>query len=128
MFFKNGRPVYLNLFKIKLPLPGFVSILHRVSGVYLFIFSGFLLWILQNTLSSENSYINVKLILDNFFVKLLIFAMIWSFLHHFLAGIRFLLLDFHIGTRLKTTRIASAFILVSGAILTLVIFSFFYGF
>ena len=128
MFFKNGRPVYLNLFKIKLPLPGFVSILHRVSGVYLFIFSGFLLWILQNTLSSENSYINVKLILDNFFVKLLIFAMIWSFLHHFLAGIRFLLLDFHIGTRLKTTRIASAFILFSGAILTLVIFSFLYDF
>jgi len=46
----HQRPKYLDLFRIRLPVPGFVSILHRISGLGLFLFLPFLLWLLQSSL------------------------------------------------------------------------------
>ena len=65
------RPVYLNLFAIRLPLPAFVSILHRVSGALLFLIGiPFLLWVVQRALASPDAWAQMRATLDAPFAKL----------------------------------------------------------
>lgn len=115
------RPKYLDLLKIRLPLPGWVSILHRISGVALFLFIPFLLWLLQLSLVSPESFAGFKSSLANPLVKLILFGLLWAFLHHFLAGIRYLTLDVDWGTELSQARATSVAVLVVSIVLTLLI-------
>ncbi|HVS27495.1 MAG TPA: succinate dehydrogenase, cytochrome b556 subunit [Burkholderiales bacterium] len=115
------RPKYLDLLKIRLPLPGWVSILHRISGVALFLFIPFLLWLLQLSVVSPESFAGFKSSLANPLVKLILFGLLWAFLHHFLAGIRYLTLDVHWGTELSQARATSVAVLVVSIVLTLLI-------
>lgn len=117
---QNKRPKHLDLLKIKLPLPGIVSILHRISGVLLF-FPGIplLLCGLQSMLESEQSFDALQVTLLNPIVKIALLFFIWFFLHHLCAGIRYLLLDLHYGITLAQTRSSSKVVLVSGVLLTL---------
>jgi succinate dehydrogenase / fumarate reductase cytochrome b subunit len=96
------RPKHLALHKIKLPLPGFVSILHRISGLMLFLALPLILWILQASLRSIESYTQMVEIFQHPLSKLVILGVMWSFFHHFCAGIRYLALDIDIGTGLFT--------------------------
>ena len=115
------RPKYLNLLKIRLPLPGWVSILHRISGAALFLFIPFLLWLLQQSLGSAESYEGFKNALANPLVKLVLFGLVWAFLHHFFAGIRYLALDMHLGIELGPARASSTAVLIVSVLLTLLI-------
>ncbi len=115
------RPEYLNLLKIRLPLPGWVSILHRISGAALFLFIPFLLWLLQQSLGSAESYEGFKNALANPLVKLVLFGLVWAFLHHFFAGIRYLALDMHLGIELGPARASSTAVLIVSILLTLLI-------
>ena len=115
------RPKYLNLLKIRLPLPGWVSILHRISGAALFLFIPFLLWSLQQSLGSAESYEGFKNALVNPLVKLVLFGLVWAFLHHFFAGIRYLALDMHLGIELGPARASSTAVLIVSILLTLLI-------
>ena len=98
------RPKHLDLTKIKLPLPGFISILHRISGAGLFLMLPFLLWLLEMSLSTETSFDKLQGVLAHPLAKLVLIGLLWSYLHHFCAGIRFLLLDMHKGIDLPTAR------------------------
>ena len=118
---KNKRPKYLNLLKIRLPLPGWVSILHRISGAALFLFVPFLLWLLQQSLGSAESYEGFKNALANPLVKLVLCGLVWAFLHHFFAGIRYLALDMHLGIELGPARASSTAVLIVSVLLTLLI-------
>lgn len=118
---KNKRPKYLNLLKIRLPLPGWVSILHRISGAALFLFVPFLLWLLQQSLGSVESYEGFKNALANPLVKLVLCGLVWAFLHHFFAGIRYLALDMHLGIELGPARASSTAVLIVSVLLTLLI-------
>ena len=89
----SQRPKYLDLTKIRLPVPGFVSILHRISGAALFLFAGVLLYLFQESLRSPESYVRFRAVTDHWLVKLFLIGMLWAFLHHFFAGLRFLLLE-----------------------------------
>jgi succinate dehydrogenase / fumarate reductase, cytochrome b subunit len=100
----DKRPKYLNLMQIRLPVPGFVSILHRISGFSMFVFAWALLWLLQATLESPGSFEQARLVVDHWFVKLFLIGMLWAFLHHFFAGLRYLLLDVHVASDLPSTR------------------------
>lgn len=91
------RPKNLDLTTIRLPLPGKVSILHRVSGVGLFLCLPLLLWLFGASLASPESFSGIKAIAGMFLVKVILAGLIWAFMHHFCAGIRFLLLDLHVG-------------------------------
>lgn len=91
------RPKYLNLFEIKLPLPGWVSILHRVSGAGLFLMLPLLIWLLGLSLGSADSFATFKTITAFWLVKIILLGLLWAYLHHFCMGIRILLLDMHIG-------------------------------
>ena len=116
------RPVYLNLVQIRLPLPGFVSILHRVSGAALFIFGiPLALYGLQESLASPDAFDRLAAIFAQPLAKLVLIGLIWAFLHHFCAGIRYLLLDLDQGVQLKPARQSSVIVLVASLALTLII-------
>ena len=115
------RPKYLNLLKIRLPLPGWISILHRISGVALFLFIPFLLWLLQSSLVSPESFDDFRSSLAHPLVKLILIGLLWAFMHHFLAGIRYLALDVHWGIELSQARATSMAVLVASIVFTLLI-------
>ena len=119
---QSDRPKYLNLLEIRQPLPAVVSLLHRVSGALLF-FPGipFLLCGLDMTLNSPQDYARLQSFLDNYLVKGLLTLLLWSFLHHFFAGIRFLALDLGYGGALGQARSSSKAVLAAGIVFTLLI-------
>jgi succinate dehydrogenase / fumarate reductase cytochrome b subunit len=93
----DNRPVYLNLIKIRLPLTGMVSFAHRISGVLLFLFIPFSVYLLDLSVQSAESFAAVKQLLDQPVMLVVQLLIIWSIAHHFFAGIRFLLIDAEIG-------------------------------
>lgn len=105
------RPKHLALHQIKLPLPGLVSILHRFSGVLLFLCLPLLLWMFQASLRSILTYTRLLEILQNPFIKLALLGMIWAFLHHLCAGIRYLLIDLRYFSTLAGARLTSKWVL-----------------
>ena len=121
---KKIRPKYLSLpallFEIRLPVPGWVSILHRISGAWLVLpFAAWLLYMLDTSLRSEQEFQYAKdVYLRLPLVKLGLVVFIWSYCHHFCAGIRYLLLDLDIGIDLKTARLTSWIVIVAGLALT----------
>ena len=117
------RPKYLNLFAIRLPIPGIVSILHRISGFLMVALLGALIFVLDHLITSPESYTRISFFFENMYVKLLLIVPIWAVSHHLLAGIRFLLLDFHFFIDLKSTRIFSALILFLSLVVTSVVWS-----
>jgi succinate dehydrogenase / fumarate reductase, cytochrome b subunit len=114
----KSRPKHLNLFQIKLPVPGVVSILHRISGAGLFLMLPFLLFLLQASLQSPDSYIRFRTWMSFVLVKLVLLGLLWAFLHHFCAGIRYLFLDVHVGTGLASARASSFAVLGASLVLT----------
>jgi succinate dehydrogenase / fumarate reductase cytochrome b subunit len=112
------RPKYLDLFRIRLPLPGLVSILHRISGTALFVFAGALLYLLQESLRSPESHAHFQALIGHWLVKLFLIGMLWSFLHHFFAGLRHLLLDIQIAGDLGPARATSLAVLAISLALT----------
>jgi succinate dehydrogenase / fumarate reductase cytochrome b subunit len=121
---KKARPKYLSLpailFEIRLPLPGWVSILHRVSGLLLFFpFAAWLLYLLDASLASEAGFEKVRThYLQMPVVKLALLGFAWAYLHHFCAGLRFLFLDIDKGIELRTARLTSVLVLVASLALT----------
>jgi len=121
---KRPRPKYLNLpailFEIRLPMPAWVSILHRLSGTLLFFpFAAWLLYLLDTSLASEQGFARVK---DHYLqlpvVKLALIVFVWAYAHHFCAGIRFLLLDLNMGIELAPARRSATAVIVLGLLLT----------
>lgn len=117
----SPRPKFLDLAKIRLPVPALVSILHRISGAALFLFAGVLLYLFQESLASPESYVRFRALVDHWLAKLFLTGLLWAFLHHFLAGLRYLLLDLDIGTELRTTRAMSWGVLGAGLVMTAVL-------
>lgn len=118
---RKPRPKFLALNEIRLPLPGIVSILHRVSGAGLFLLLPFLLFLFDRSLGSPETFEVYKSYVSNWFFKLILFGLLWAYLHHFCAGIRFLLLDLHIGGDLEAARKSSRIVLAVSIALTLII-------
>jgi len=84
----------------RMPLAGYVSILHRISGVLLFVALPFLVWLFDASISSEMSYTRFTAVFSaglwifpGWAVKLGVLALLWGYLHHFCAGLRYLYMD-----------------------------------
>lgn len=105
------RPKNLDLTSIRLPLAGKVSILHRVSGVGLFLFLPVLLWAFSASLTSADTFSVFKAVSAFWLAKVIFAGLIWAFAHHFCAGIRFLLLDLHVGIEKEPARKSAAVVL-----------------
>jgi len=119
---RKSRPKYLNLqallFEIRLPLPGWVSILHRISGLLLFLAVAWLLYMLDRSLASEADFEAMRQYANLLPVKLALLLLIWAYCHHFCAGIRFLFLDLDKGVDKATARLTSVAVLVASLLLT----------
>jgi succinate dehydrogenase / fumarate reductase cytochrome b subunit len=116
------RPVYLDLVRIRLPLPGIVSILHRISGALLFLFGiPLLLAAVATSLGSPAAFAEMKTAWAHPLAKLVLLGFAWAYLHHFCAGIRYLLLDLHKGIDLPAARRSSVIVLVVSLALTLMV-------
>jgi succinate dehydrogenase / fumarate reductase cytochrome b subunit len=113
----------------RLPAAGWVSILHRVSGVLMFLLMPFIIWMFDTSLSSEFSFarfraaFNVGLgIFPGFLIKLVALALIWAYLHHLIAGVRHLWMDVsHAAVSKEFGRTSALVTLVSSILLTLVL-------
>ncbi len=103
---KPKRPEFRNIHALKdlptyrLPAAGWVSILHRISGAIMFLLMPFIIWMFDKSVSSEFSFakftsaFNVGLgFVPGVFIKLVALALIWAYLHHFIAGVRHLWMD-----------------------------------
>jgi len=111
------RPQFRNihvtqLANYRLPLAGVVSILHRISGLFMFVFLPFILYLLDNSLTSSYSFDYIKQFSQSVLVKLIIVALVWAYLHHFLAGFRHLAMDVHIGVTKNCGRKSSIAVLL----------------
>ena len=91
------RPVYLNLFKIRLPTTGIVSFAHRVSGFLLFLAIPFAIYLLERSVGSAAGFEQSLETLQQPIIQLVLLLLVWALVHHLLAGIRYLFLDFDIG-------------------------------
>lgn len=116
------RPKYYDLNLANLPAPGLLSIFHRISGAAMFlVLIPLLLFILQQSLQSEADFQRWKGYFAHPIAKLVLLGFIWSYLHHFLAGIRYLLLDVHWGIQKSSAQGSAKLVLALGIIGTLLI-------
>lgn len=97
------RPQFRNIhitdlaFNYRMPLAAKVSIMHRISGAFIFLLLPFILYLLDKSITSEGTYEYFRGYLAHPLVKLTALLLIWAYLHHFCAGIRHLVADLHIG-------------------------------
>lgn len=119
---QNERPVYLDIHKIRLPIPGIVSIFHRCSGVVLFICIPLLLWLFSGTLSHESAFNTYHALMQHSLVRCIFFVLLLAYVYHSLAGVRFLLLDIHKGTELNKARTSAKAVVVCAIVLTVIIY------
>ncbi len=104
---KSPRPVYRNIHvtdivSYRLPPAGIVSILHRISGVVMFLMLPFIFWMFDTSVTSEISYDKFTSVftagcadgaVPGWFFKIIALGLIWAYLHHFTAGVRHLIMD-----------------------------------
>lgn len=109
---KSSRPVYLDLRRIRQPLPAIVSFLHRVSGAFLFLGIPLLLTVFEASLAGRDSFAAT---LGNPLIKFALFTLLAAYFYHFFAGLRFLLLDLGWGAALAQAHRASRAVLLAAA-------------
>jgi len=109
---KQQRPVYLNLLKIRLPIPGLVSILHRMSGILLFLVIPFVLWLLHCSLYSYSSFNQLSIGLQTPVCKWSLFVIVAAFVYHLTAGLRHMIMDCGWGESLFAGRLSAMVVLV----------------
>lgn len=104
---KVKHPVYLNLFKIRLPIAGVVSLAHRGSGILMFLAMPFIVYLLDLSVQSNQGFEQALAILQHPFLIAVQILFVWALAHHLFAGIRFLLIDADIAIEKKPANIAA---------------------
>ncbi len=120
---------FTDLTTYRLPPAGIVSILHRVSGALMFVLLPFIIWMFDTSISSEisfarftNVFANGAGFLPGWFIKLVALALIWAFLHHFIAGLRHLWMDVsHKAVTKEFGKSSAIFTLAASILLTVVL-------
>ena len=119
------RPQFRNigitdLMAYRLPMAGKVSILHRISGALLFLCLPGLIALFAMSFSSEAGFKAMSAVVGSPLVKLILLVLIWGYLHHFCAGIRYLALDLHIGVDKEPAAKSASLVLGVSLALTVV--------
>lgn len=104
MMQNHNRPVYLNLFRIQLPVTGVVSIIHRVTGVVWVLLLPVFAYVLHRSLASESGFQWVVSLWSERSIRLLTLISVLTLMQHFFSGIRHLLLDLDVGISLIVAR------------------------
>ena len=129
----KARPVHRNIhisqiIGYRLPPAGIVSILHRVSGALMFVLMPFIIWMFDTSLTSEITYGQFTSVftggmgfIPGIVFKLVALALIWAFLHHFIAGVRHLWMDATHAVTKEFGHSSALFTLIASVLLTLVL-------
>jgi succinate dehydrogenase / fumarate reductase cytochrome b subunit len=115
------RPKYYDLNLLHLPAPGLLSIFHRISGAALFLVIPAVLFILQQSLQSEAGFSKWRDFFSAPFCKLVLLGFVWCYMHHFFAGIRYLLLDIHVGVMKEPSQMSAKVVIVLGVLATIAV-------
>ncbi len=117
---KSNRPVNLSMgqvLEVNLKSPvAIASILHRLSGVIVFLLVPVLLWLLDKSLSSPEGFAQVQEIFNGFFVRFIVWVFVAGLIYHFIAGVKHLLADLGFAEELQSGRIAATISLILSAI------------
>ncbi len=116
----SQRPVNLDIRTINLPVTAYASILHRISGVILFVSLIIVLFLLDRSLSSEHSFAQVKTWMSSFVVKFIVWGMLSALIYHIVAGVRHLIMDLGYGETLQTGRLGAKLVLIIAVILIII--------
>jgi succinate dehydrogenase / fumarate reductase cytochrome b subunit len=100
--FKN-----FNLFTFQYPLTAITSILHRLSGIFVFLFVPFILWLFDVSVGTVEGFEHIQLLLTNVAMKFIIWLILVALGYHLLAGIRHLLMDVGVGEDLRSGRLSA---------------------
>jgi succinate dehydrogenase / fumarate reductase cytochrome b subunit len=117
----SRRPVHLNLVKIKLPIAGIMSIIHRATGVFMFLALPYLIYLLDLSVSGPAGFAEAGEAVHGIVGVIFVFLIMWSLAHHFLAGIRYLLIDVDLGVEKEIAQKSALAVLVAGPILGLLL-------
>jgi len=117
----SRRPVHLNLFQIRLPIGGIMSIIHRATGVFMFLALPLLIYLLDLSLSGPVGYAEAGDALHGVLGTVFVFLIMWSIAHHLLAGIRYLLIDVDMGVEKEIARRTALAVVVAGPVLGLLL-------
>lgn len=115
------RPKHLNLFVIRQPIAAIASILHRVSGLGLFLMLPLLIWLFDLSLRSPDSHQALLAVVAHPLVKLVLIGLLWAFLHHLCMGVRILLIDIHVGVGKAQASASAKAVFAVSLLLTLVL-------
>ena len=110
------RPVNLALTKFSFPITAIASIIHRITGVVLFVGIAFLLWLLDMALSSPAGFADAGAVLAQPLPKLLLIGVLALLIYHILAGVKHLLLDFHVGDTFEAAKLSAQVVFVLTAV------------
>ncbi|MCU7915645.1 MAG: succinate dehydrogenase, cytochrome b556 subunit [Candidatus Thiodiazotropha sp. (ex Gloverina cf. vestifex)] len=121
MLTTKSRPVFLNLMKIRLPVAGVMSIIHRATGVVMVVAIPLLVYLLDLSLSGDAGFADTVSLFGNGLVKLMLFLFLWGLMHHLLAGIRYLLIDIDIGVEKPLFRQTAWGVIVAAPVLALIL-------
>ncbi|MDC7824954.1 succinate dehydrogenase, cytochrome b556 subunit [Pseudomonas sp. BLCC-B13] len=117
----SQRPVNLDLRTIKLPITAYTSILHRVSGVILFLGIIVMLFALDKSLASEEGFAEVKACLTSPLAKLIVWGLLSALLYHLVAGVRHLIMDMGVGESLEGGKLGSKIIIAVSAVIIVLV-------
>jgi len=126
------RPEFRNIHvsqivSYRLPPAGIVSILHRISGVVMFLLLPFVIWMFDTSISSEASFDAFTAVFHSGWVKLVTLGLIWAYLHHFIAGVRHLYMDATHSVSKEFGKSSAIVTLALGVVLTLALGSKLFG-
>lgn len=116
----NKRPVFLNLARIHLPVTAVLSIGHRITGVLMILLIPLLVFLFDRSLAGAEGYDFVASLLQGNAFRALLLIVIWLFMHHFLSGLRYLLIDLDIGVDVQSARF-TAWLVLAGGVLSLIV-------
>lgn len=116
---QSNRPVHLNLFKVRLPVGGVMSIIHRITGVILFLAIPLMIYLLDHSLISEAGFNQVVVQAHTTLGSVLLLGLMWALSHHLLAGIRHLFIDVDLGVDKPTARMTALVVILVAPVLGL---------
>jgi len=116
----DNRPVNLDLSQFSFPLPAITSVIHRATGLILFVGVAFVLWAFQESLSGEESFNAMKSVMQGFLAKLILWGILSALLYHLVAGTKHLLMDMGIGETLEGGKLGAKITLVVSIVLILI--------
>ena len=124
----GDRPVHLNLVVFRWPLAAAASIAHRITGVIAFVGIGFMLYALEGALSSPAGFAETVELMRSPLARFIAFGLLSVVGYHFVAGIKHLLLDMHVGDSLEGGQFAAKVTLVLGLVVVILAGVWAYGY